>query len=264
VTAQREDSTRPFRNYDAKQLLEAGRKAYRQQDRPVLLAAIYELDEYRNTREADRVSDELHELLNRLAPASGQRRGGIGYCQECSRTFEQADGFYCEGCWATRWARIERDAREIRGSAAQGVYVGRSAYPERRLLEHLMKDKRDRLSILHWASSLEEAEAFEIKIHKIVEDISDQTQPRAGGRFARCHHAIYISWTARSGFPADQLVHHTLVTELMTARQWPAPPSRFETAHLWCPMTSDDAENILADLAEREQDYLDNSRPGRR
>lgn len=226
-------------------------------------AAILELDEFRTSREAERVSEELHDLLNQLAPGSSRRRSGTGYCHECSRQFVQDAGFYCDDCMFKLWARIERDLTELRGWAASGVYVGRSAYPERRLLQHLQKDGRERLSILHWASSLEEAETFETEIHRIVRDISDQHQPRTGGRFSRCHHAIYVSWTASYAFPASQLGHHAVSRNLMGARQWPAPPSRFETVHLLCAMSPDEARRSLAALDEREQEYLDDSR-GRR
>jgi hypothetical protein len=227
------------------------------------LAAIAELDEFRSTRDADRVRTELQELLDRLEPGSERRRAEVDHCRECSRSFHGERVYYCESCRPPLWGRIERDVRELGGRAAQGVYVGRTAYPERRLLEHLQKDGRDRLSILHWAASLEEAEDFERWILGLVKDLSNQGQPRAGGRFARCHHAIYLSWTPRTTFPANQLVHHALVTELMGARQWPAPPSRFETVHLWCPVSSDQTDCILDGLAEREREFLDERRASR-
>lgn len=260
MTAQR-DADRPFRNYTAEQLLDAGRQAFRRQDRPALLAAILELDEYRTSREAERAGDELHELLDRLAPGSGPRRRGAAYCRECSGTIGKAEGYYCEGCGSARWAQIERDVQEIRSRAAHGVYVGRSAYPERRLLQHVQK-RRSWLSILHWAGSLEEAEAYETRIHTLVADISKQKQPRPGGKFARCHHAVYVSWMTRSSFPAAQLAPHVSVKRLLAARQWPAPPSRFETMHLSCPLTPHDAKGMLAELDAREQRHLDDRRGG--
>ncbi|HEU4578246.1 MAG TPA: GIY-YIG nuclease family protein [Polyangiaceae bacterium] len=258
--ATQRDTSRPFRDDNAHEILDAGRKAYRRQDERVLLAAIAELDEFRNTREAERVREELNELLERLAPRTQRRHRKIQYCHECSRQFHGADAFYCESCGPKLRARLERDVGQLRSMAADGVYVGRTAFPERRLLEHLRKDHRDRLSILHWAASLEEAEAFERQIHDFVKDLSRQEQPRAGGRFSRCHHAIYLSWTPSSTFPAGQLFHHALVTELLGARQWPAPPSRFEAVHLWCPISPEDADDLLDDLDEREREYLDERR----
>jgi hypothetical protein len=256
VTAQR-NTTRPFRDYDAQQILDAGRKAFRRQDGATLLAAIAELDEFRKTREAMRVRDELHELLGQLTPESERRCAEIQYCRECSGSFQGADYYYCGSCDPKLWARIERDIRVLRSMAAEGVYVGRSAFPERRLLEHLEKKGLDRLSVLHWAGSLEEAESFERRIHGEVKDLTNQEPPRAEGQFARCHHAIYLSWTAKSAFPANQLVHHALITELMGARQWPAPPSRFETVHLWCPVQRDQARWILDALKKTEQEFLE-------
>lgn len=262
MTAQR-DISRPFRNNNAQEILDECHKAYRSRDGSVLLAAIAELDRFRSTRDAERVRTELQELLDQLEPGSERRRAEVDYCRECSRSFHGERVYYCESCRALLWKRIERDVSEVGGRAAQGVYVGRTAYPERRLLEHLQKDGRDRLSILHWAASLEEAEDFERWILRLVKDRSDQGDPRAGGRFARCHHAIYLSWTPSSTFPANQLVHHALVTELMGARQWPAPPSRFETVHLWCPVSSDQTDGILDGLAEREREFLDDRRASR-
>jgi hypothetical protein len=196
--------------------------------------------------------------VERLEPGSGRRRAEGRYCRECSGRFEGTDNcFYCESCEPKLRGRLERDVGEIRGKAAKGVYVGRTAFPERRLLEHLQKDRRERLSILHWAGSLEEAEAFEIKIHDLVKDLSHQEQPRAGGRFSRCHHAVYLSWSPRSTSSADHLAHQALVTDLLGARQWPAPPSRFEAVHLWCPISPGEADEILLDLDEREREHLD-------
>ena len=152
----------PFRDLKAREIRDAGRKAFERRDVVQLREAISELDTFRSTGEARQVSEELSELLDRLEPQSEERcEGEAQICRACGESSHCGGIFYCGTCLPVLLQRIERDVTHITAASAVKPYVGRTAFPERRLLQHLCKKGRDRLSILHWADSLEEAEAFE-------------------------------------------------------------------------------------------------------
>jgi hypothetical protein len=253
---------RPFRDFSAKEIRDAGREAYERRDVAELHDAISELDTFRSTGEACEVSEELTELLDSLEPRSGERHEPAAQtCRKCGQSIHGQDIFYCETCSAVLLERIERDATRI-ADAAVALYVGRTAFPERRLLEHLFDSRRDRLSILHWADSLEEAEVFERSIFKLVGNTgkTDQDEPRMRGRFSRGHHAIYISWNSRSAPVGAEQRLEPFVTTLPGQRRWPVPTSTFQVDHLWSPLDTYQAKEVLNRFDDRETRYLERRR----
>lgn len=251
-------TARPFRELSASQILEAGREAYRHGDVDRLSEAISELETHRSTGKADRVSEELAELLDALEPQSGERcdRDGGETCRDCAASLHYTDRFYCATCSPPIWDRIARNVARIEKMATD-PYVGRTVFPERRILQHLIENGRDRLSVLHWADSLEEAELFEKDIFKLVQNNSSQAAPRTGGGFSRGHQAIYLSWRLNGGSPQGAPPCDELLIETLPGRRlWPVPASRFQVAHLRSPLQTYQAERALERHEDREQAYL--------
>jgi hypothetical protein len=247
-------------------MLDAGREAYERADVAQLREAISELDTFRSTAEACRVSEELTDLLDTLEPHSGERYEHEGQtCRTCAKATHDREVFYCGTCSPTLWGRIEKEVGQIIAATARKPYVGRTAFPERRLLQHLVERQRDRLSILHWADSLEEAETFERGIFELVRQgaETDQKEPRMQGKFSRGHHAIYVSWNSGSSSTAREQRSEFLVTTLPGQRNWPVSASTFEAKHLISPLHPYQAKRVLDLFDAREADYLEKRRAER-
>src|SRR2546430_12765765 len=61
---------------------------------------------------------------------------------------------YCDACLEALLVDLVSIVKEL-GSSASKTYIGRTSFPERRLLEHFIASDRDHLVILHWADSRE-------------------------------------------------------------------------------------------------------------
>jgi len=248
-------AVRPFRALSAAELRNLGRGAYERRDTAQLRQVISELETFRSTGEAYRVSEELTQLQRDLDPGSTERsRGEDQDCRNCGTPVHGVDVFYCRTCWPPLWDRIERDLTRIIEVSASTPYVGRTAFPERRLLQHLSESGRERLSIVHWADSLEEAEDFEQRISQRVRPRSDDGG--RSGRFSRGHHAVYLSWRQLRSPSCGQLDANVEVRELPGLRCWPTPAPQFHTVHLISHLDGRRAESILERFADREADFL--------
>lgn len=112
--------------------------------------------------------------------------------------------------------------------------------------------RTNRLFIVHWADSLEEAEAFEKSVSKLVHGNGGESPY---GRFSRGHHAVYLSWNEASPVKRPFRID-VEVTSLPGLRCWPTAASHFRMLHLMSPLPSREAENILVRFAEREAQFL--------
>jgi hypothetical protein len=123
---------------------------------------------------------------------------------------------HCNACLAAIVAALARRIDEIDPLARQ-LYIGRTNYPERRLLEHY-REGRDHLAVLHWSPSWRECAQIEeqliaefrargkVKLENEAEDSS--------GKWSGPWNCIYLSWEANkksAGAPrlsAGELVEH--------------------------------------------------------
>lgn len=111
--------------------------------------------------------------------------------------------------------RIKKDALAIVQGIrrqADAVYVGRSNYPERRLLEHFTGRSvskklrgaavlRDRLTVLHWTGSWREAamvEEYLIRQSPAATGLPDllNSDAESWGSFSGPWNCVYVSWAA--------------------------------------------------------------------
>jgi hypothetical protein len=255
---------RPFFARSIDTLRAIGCEAYEERNVPRLRAALAELSGFRTTGEARRLLEQFRPLLSELEVGPNVLDEPERTCGNvtCSRVTRGWDDFYCQSCSSELWLRIHVDLAAIEHAADEqpgALYLGRTALPERRLLEHL-QDGRDRLSILHWANSLEEAEQFERNAFDLVRNSAkvEQNEPRRNGRFSRGHHAIYASWRLHTHRSADlELAGASVVRTLAGRRCWPAPVPSFRTEHLSSPLNERDAAQVLGRFDAKEADYLD-------
>ena len=125
---------------------------------------------------------------------------------------------------------------------AKRAYIGRSNFPERRLLEHMAESKRNKLLSVYWANSKEEAKAAEeALIKKYGNRLKlENKAPDARGRWGLPPHAVYISWVWSAGNAQEtpiQRLTAKLVNEL------PAEPGR--SRYLRTELSDREAEQAL-------------------
>jgi hypothetical protein len=105
------------------------------------------------------------------------------------------------------FSAMESWLTEIVGLAKR-CYVGRTNFPERRLLQHMAGEGRNKLFSLCWtmragdAAGLEELLIDRVKHLARVENIADDSR----GAWGSPPHAIYVSWVWRAGVPQDTLI----------------------------------------------------------
>lgn len=125
------------------------------------------------------------------------------YHAQCGRELGAGAGnsLYCVDHWRDLTGKLE-EVLEFIGRGATSIYVGRSNYPERRLLEHLRDREHDKLSVLHWS-----ANRFEIEdVEKILIAYTKRRFPLKGenrddessGRLSGPWNAAYVSWKEKS------------------------------------------------------------------
>ena len=130
--------------------------------------------------------------------------------------------------------------------ASKTFYIGRTSYPERRLLEHLNKYELDQMVILHWAGDWDESDTLE---EWLIEEFK---------RFSRClndsdcshgkhsspWNCVYIAYTLKS---SDALCQKpNLITDLDTGkRQWPIKGCPMKPVYLKANVGTAEASKIL-------------------
>lgn len=167
---------------------------------------------------------------------------------------------HCSVHWEALTKSLWRSVVTI-GREAKALYVGRSCYPARRLLEHRQEKGLKNLAVLYWASDWNEidlveeeiirrsCEKWDGKLHNISSD--------SAGRHSGAWNALYVAWSRKRGgkrIPSEHIVgalHHS-------ERLWPfeesskAPPVVLSTS-----VSKDQALQLLgarrtADAQKRE------------
>ena len=252
------DIERPFRDSDAREIEAAGREAYERRDLGRLREAVSELSLFRSSASAADVLERLKPLLTELeSRADGRRLQGRHHGH---RKTEQRAAFQRGPCSPAVMARIDAELAAI-DDIAHEIYVGRTAFPERRLLRHLDSDGRAWLSILHWTDSLEDAETMEEWVFERVRHSPKiaQQQLRRGGKFSRSFHAIYVSWTP-DALRKEPDGPQFRVEELPGDRRWPSRGAEFSVEHLHSASSRAQAAAALRRFEEREGRYLRDDR----
>lgn len=110
---------------------------------------------------------------------------------------------------------------------ASAIYFGRTAFPERRLLQHVAAAGRDHLLVVHWAAQWPEIREFE---EALIDAIKSQPKfrklqnasPFSEGSFSSPWNALYISFSLKAG--ASQQPGSRVVDKLhWRHRLWPDP-----------------------------------------
>jgi hypothetical protein len=96
---------------------------------------------------------------------------------------------------------------EVLGLAGR-AYVGRTNFPERRLLEHMAGAGRNKLFAVYWTDDRGEVGAMETALiqrcqhlYKVENEALD-----ARGRYGMAPYAVYVSWVWRAGVPQVQAI----------------------------------------------------------
>ncbi len=130
-------------------------------------------------------------------------------------------------------------------SVGSAIYIGRTGFPERRLLEHALAE-RDHLLLLHWAASWPEAEEFETRLIESCSHLNriENETTESAGRFTSPWNAIYVS------FRLKHRVHALPGTQEVTRLHWRL--RTWPTQTLPCPVvllrTPLDHESSAAEL----------------
>ena len=157
-----------------------------------------------------------------------------GFCTE------HADNIFSQMLWQVQ------DVLDI----ASKVYFGRTAFPERRLLEHCAKSGRDHLLIVHWTANWPEAKEFEeVLIREFKEDAKikriENESLESEGKFASPWNAIYISFALKQSVPCAP---GAITIEHLHWRNriWPNPVIPNAPVLLRCDLTP---EEVIKELA---------------
>jgi hypothetical protein len=125
-------------------------------------------------------------------------------------------------------------------------YVGRSSYPERRLLEHLVRFELDRMVILHWAADRRECDTLEEWLIRELEHHSKARNESAisYGRHTSPWNCVYIAFALKKGkmLPGDFIPVRDLQVK---NRQWPIRGFPISPVYLHADVTSSRASSIL-------------------
>lgn len=137
----------------------------------------------------------------------------------------QADevGMFCEAHTA-ELIGVAGERMEDVLAIASTVYLGRTGFPERRLLEHQRDHGRDHLMVMHWAASWPEAEVFESAIINRFDHLArlQNATKESVGRHGSPWNAVYVSFGLKRG--VQGLPSAMDVAELhWRMRVWPDP-----------------------------------------
>lgn len=111
---------------------------------------------------------------------------------------EHPGDFYCHAHYARLLSGLEETIKHIYG-AASTVYIGRSHYPEQRLLYHRKDDRlgnNDHMAVLHWSGDPEEIMQLETRLiannHGRLKLKNDCLESK--GRVVGMWHCVYVVW----------------------------------------------------------------------
>jgi hypothetical protein len=107
---------------------------------------------------------------------------------------------------------------------ASALYVGRTSFPERRLLQHYSNADRDHLLVLHWAACWPEVEYFEerlIEAFSYLNRVGNESLTSEGAHSSPWS-VLYVSFALKHAIPV--VPGSTAVFELhWRDRLWPDP-----------------------------------------
>ena len=123
----------------------------------------------------------------------------------------------CGKHWDEILGRASKFVEPIVGKA-RSFYIGRSSFPERRLLEHFRDGGRNHMAVLHWSSSAgETAKLEECLIAEAKGAYRGKTANKdraSSGRWEGPWHAVYASWSWKNAVPPENRFRGNLVRSL--------------------------------------------------
>lgn len=140
---------------------------------------------------------------------------------------------------------------------ARTVYVGRSNYPERRLLEHWSLRQRPRLCVLTWTSEWAEAAFLERWLIRRIQRLpkGSNADTASSGRWEGAWNCVYLSWEQKTGEDASLLPSSSVVrglddgARLAPIREpWPG-----RAVHLVAGLPTDEAAEVVRALQVRRR-----------
>lgn len=126
---------------------------------------------------------------------------GACWFQGCGEASGAQSSVYCDRHWADLINQL-KEVTSFIGDGASSVYVGRTNYPERRMLEHLRERNHDRLAVLHWTANRHEMkdveEALIAHVKKTYPLKGDNRDDESSGGKSGPWYAIYVSWREKA------------------------------------------------------------------
>ena len=176
--------------------------------------------------------------------------------------YEKTSKHYCYSCFSKIKQHFTSAMDEIYPEAKE-IYIGRTNYPEKRLLEHFIRSDRNHLSVIHWASSMQEiADIEEYFIKECQSRLKAANKdPLSDGKIYGEYNCLYISWSEKSKSKWDSEQYEIPIIKIDGSWQlddgfriFPEMPGEFETIHLIAPYSKSTAlearENIDSNRAK--------------
>lgn len=141
---------------------------------------------------------------------------------------------------AQEWSRINAWLADIR-QRSKRMYIGRTNFPERRLLQHRRDKGLNKLFALHWAenaAAIVKVEEELIERHAHLERLENAAIDSRGG-WGDGPHGVYIAWVWMKNFGMHEVLGLTPV-ELAAL---PSSPRR--SRYLYCPLSPQQAALAL-------------------
>lgn len=179
----------------------------------------------------------------------------MGTCSEPGcKASPSGNAFRCDNHAETLLASVA-ESLAIVLTAASAIYLGRSSFPERRLLEHRARKGLDHMVVLHWCAShdevawLEEEFIAACRKYARLRNISGESE----GRFTSPWNALYVTFTTKHGHRMDHR-SWSKVAELHPSRRlWPDRGVVREPVPLYTPLTPGEAAETLREFKEQHR-----------
>lgn len=175
---------------------------------------------------------------------------------------------WCQLHWNEFTDRLVSSISDIAKGESQRIYVGRTNYPERRLLEHFTRDRehkdekrkypdraRDYLAVLHWSGSWREIDKLErCLIERTRRPKQMNKDPHSKGDWYGNWCCVYVSWAFQERASSFDQRHHVREVHHL---DWPIvyPTEGFAPIIIKCALTTEKARKELADLSERRKAF---------
>ena len=160
---------------------------------------------------------------------------------------------WCKKHWRVLLDAFTSVAKAVKKDAPE-LYIGRTHWPERRLVSHRYKKGYDHMCVLHWASDREEAVKLEADLIKTLHECLFRTRTSKsgpGGPLVGEWHALYLAWESRGrGQLPTTFEKQEVVTLDYGNRLLPATTLGRGTAHvLWTPLDAKRAGEVRAEVS---------------